>query len=169
MKLLVFLCITILSLASRAQTAFSFSGLSWGDTLPTVDAKLSDVGLRLRSHFPAGCLYWQIGACDQVTFTGSERVVVNFFDGKLTSVTVESGGNDYRDRLTRLAQKYGPPTPNPNPSAPPSKRKFDDLLAELEGIFVWRSPKGETIGIQSDGTVLYRSAPPPKTTKKVEF
>ena len=133
---------------ARAQTAFSFSGLQWGDTLETVDSKLKIAGF-------SGCSIAEkltckaIGKC-MCTFSGSG--VLNSrasFEGlALDSIAVAVA--DANAVLETLKRKYGTPLP---------KRDMGQgtgVFADIDFTVRWQSQYGETILVEG-ASVLYTS------------
>lgn len=147
-----------LSVGASSQTVFSFSGLSWDDTLEQTDAKLSASGLPLISTIDK--LACRIKKSCSLQFAGAVRGSVTLEDNKLKEVEIfsEEGPNVYAERAQRLRAKYGSPQPT-RPNA-----RVLELLTEK-----WRANNGESIELESSGYILYRRAPQRGTAGEVKF
>ena len=159
MKLaLAALLFSTLATGAMAQTTFGFSGLTWGDSIDTVDTKLKAAGF-------SGCamlakLKCKTFALCYCNFSGSvvQNATASFDEKKLDQVSV----NVYDRAATEevLKQKYGPPLPRRDVS-------HLGLLGQGEEILTsrWKATTGETLEINYYGTVIYTSG---TYNKKVE-
>ena len=151
MRLVILIATLSLFLSvSQAQTRFSFSGLSWGESLDQVEVKLKSAEFKLSREFK-NKISCRVQSNCSLDFEGQVRGSASFESGKLVEVRIFSDSNTYSERAAKLKERYGAPLPNPPSTG-------GGILATLEGLNLnWRSADGETLQLDSSGAIFYRS------------
>ena len=131
--LIAFIC---MATNVAAQTTYSFAGLSWGDSIGTVDSKLKAAGF-------AGCAMHEKMFCKaattcrcQIKGPAVQEGWAELTNDKLEQVFVTV--HDWSDTVDVLTKKYGPPIPRPQNS--PRRGQFD-----LDMDRNWKAPTGDTV------------------------
>lgn len=151
MKTLIAIILTVIMVfPATAQTTFAFSGLVWGESLDAFDGKLTTNGF-------SGCAKIEKLKCKAMSvcscsFTGGAiKNGVAWFDGnKLDQVVLNV--IDRAGTTEVLKKKYGAPLPNRNVSHLSIFEQAEEGLTTR-----WNSVSGETLVIDSTGSVSYTS------------
>lgn len=152
----IFLFLIIFTLTAfnvGAQTAFSFSGLKWGESVDDVIAQLAASGLPASSLIEK--MTCKVRADCSLGFAGHVRGLASFAEGKLVEIMIfsEQDPTVYTERAARLREKYGIPLPK----GPLPERGVISHIMSGGDDDIWRSPYGETIQLRSGGFIMYRS------------
>lgn len=150
---LSFLTFTLMAFNVSAQTAFSFSGLKWGDNVESVIVQLAASGLPVSSLIEK--VTCKVRTDCTLEFAGAVRGSASFQGGKLVEIMIysENDPKAYAERASKLREKYGAPLPKPQ--LPETGRLADLIAGSLDD--KWRSSYGETLQLGSGGFILYRS------------
>lgn len=123
-----------------AQTTFSFAGLSWGDSIQTVDRKLKAAGF-------SGCaiqekLYCKAAQTCRCRIQGPavQEGWAELTNNKLQQVFVTV--HNFYDTADVLTKKYGPPKAKPESRPPPGQYA---LFGSTDLDHHWIAPTGETL------------------------
>lgn len=151
MKLFLFCLFLCVSLPNAvAQTTFSFAGFVWGDTIDVVDEKLKASGLSgCETGQKAKCKVFAVCSC---AFSGADikSGIASFRDKKLDSVWMSVV--DHAATTQALKNRYGPPLPRRNVSHLSVWEQSEETLTSR-----WKSEAGESLEINADGVLTYKS------------
>lgn len=159
MRFILFIILEIaLATNAMAQTTYSFSGLSWGDSLEAAHAKLEVAGFsgckskeRIECRLLSNC---------QCNFSGIpiKHGYASFDKSGLLSVVVSV--DNYSDTENTLRKKYGNPLPIRDLSQLKGFAKSEELLT-----LRWKTQSGESLEMNPSGVVTYSSAELNKQTE----
>ncbi len=153
--------------SSQAQTNFSFSDLSWGDSPAQTEEKLKKSGLRFTSI--ASIIVCKMQDQCSIRFGNNVRGEMDFVNGKLVFVWIfEDDPRQYDERLRKLVATYGSPK---HCSFFP--KSFNLIRTEDPRDVCWATKEGETLQIISGGSIKYtskeRNFPPMKSSEGIKF
>lgn len=137
---------------AQAQTAFSFSGLLWGDDPSQVEDKLKSSGLKYSSFGQK--LICKVDDKCSIRFGDNVRGEADFVKSRLVFVWIfEDNKNQYGERLAKLKEKYGMPS---------QCSRFPEELNMIRSNdpmdLCWATKTGETLQIISGGSIKYTSS-----------
>ncbi len=162
-KILCLIAFICMATNVAAQTTYSFAGLSWGDSIQTVDSKLKAAGFSgCAMHEKMFCKAATTCRC-QIKGPAVQEGWAELTNGQLEQVFVTV--HDWSESVDVLTKKYGPaishpPTPNTGKHSAFGSTNLDSR---------WRAPTGETLElVQSHRYLTYKSGARNRTATSQE-